>query len=129
MFWLSFIPLYERLYPTFVVSGQNSTDQFNKFHFHDVPNFNVTSIYEETYLSDTVAIQLLQNFFNWFTATVVWFPFMGLYNRLYPIFAPANNQRSIDDQVSISPTFHKQLFPVKVFLQLFLLTACNFLAK
>ena len=96
MFWLSFIPLYERLFPIFVGSGQNSTDQFNKFDFHDVPDFNVTSIYEETYLSDTIAIQLLQNFFNWFTATVVWFPFMGLYNRIYPIFAPQNNQRSLD---------------------------------
>ncbi len=96
MFWLSFIPLYDRLFPIFVGSGQNSTDQFNKFAFHDVPDFNVTTIYEETYLPDTIAIQLLQNFFNWFTVTVIWFPFMGLYNRIYPIFAPQNNQRSLD---------------------------------
>ena len=96
MFWLSFIPLYERLFPIFV-EKENSTSPSDKFGFADVPNFNVTTIYEETYLPDTIAIQLLQNFFNWFTGTVVWFPLMVLYDRLFPIFSPANNQRSLDD--------------------------------
>ena len=95
MFWLSYLPLYERLYPVFDESKY--TDAFQKFGFADVPNFNVTTIYEETYLSDTIAIQLLQNFFNWFTATVVWFPFMVMYDRLYPIFSPENNQRRFED--------------------------------
>ena len=58
MFWLSYIPLYDRLYPIF--NENNYQDAFQKFGFSDVPNFNVTTIYEETYLSDTVAIQLLQ---------------------------------------------------------------------
>ena len=44
MFWLAFIPFYQRLYPIFVDSGQNATT--NKFAFHDVPNFNTQVDYE-----------------------------------------------------------------------------------
>ena len=96
MFWLAYIPFYERLLPVFVDSNLEH-NELNRNPFYDVPDFNITSIYEETYLSDTIAIQLLQNFFNWFTATTVWFPFMVMYNRLYPIFSPQNNQRSFED--------------------------------
>ena len=102
MFWLSFIPLYERLYAIF--DENNYQEKFTKFGFADVPDFNVTSIYEETFLSDTIAIQLLQNFFNWFTATVVWFPFMVMYDRIHPIFSPENNQRSLEESQACDET-------------------------
>ena len=36
----------------------------------------------------------MENVFNWFTATVIFFPFIFFYERLFPIFAPENNQRS-----------------------------------
>ena len=104
MFWLSFIPLYERLFAIF--DEKNYQDKFTKFGFADVPDFNVTSIYEETYLSDTIAIQLLQNFFNWFTATVVWFPFMVMYDRIHPIFSAENNQRSFEDSQATDETLY-----------------------
>ena len=95
MFWLSFIPFAERLYPVFFEKNYN--EQFTKLGFADVPDFNVTVIYQQTYFPDTIAIQLLQNFFNWFTGTVVWFPFMMMYDRMYPIFSTENNQRSLED--------------------------------
>jgi hypothetical protein len=36
--------------------------------------------------------QLLQNFFNWFSTTMFWLAYTPFYNRMLPIFAPANNQ-------------------------------------
>ena len=38
----------------------------------DVAKFNVTFIYYGTYSATGVAIQLVQNFFNWFSTTVFW---------------------------------------------------------
>jgi hypothetical protein len=35
-----------------------------------VPNFNVTFFYFFTYSPSGVALQLLQNFFNWYPASV-----------------------------------------------------------
>jgi hypothetical protein len=60
--------------------------------------------FKVAFLPDNIAILLLQNFFNWFTATILWFPFLGFYNRLIPIFS----------QVPISPTSNEQLFHFKV---------------
>ena len=77
-------------------------DFLNKFQFADVPDFDTEFIYEEVYSPDGIANQLLQNFFNWFCPTVFWFTFLPFYNRLAPIFAPANNQRQFAD----APTFN-----------------------
>jgi len=42
--------------------------------------------------------------FNWFTGTVIFFPFIFFYERLFPIFSPLNNQRSFlpEDEAEIS---------------------------
>ena len=77
-------------------------DLLSKFQFADVPDFDTEFIYEEVYSPDGIANQLLQNFFNWFCPTIFWFTFLPFYNRLSPIFAPANNQRQFAD----APTFN-----------------------
>ncbi len=44
---------------------------------------------------------MIQNIVNWFTGTVIFFPFLFFYERLSPIFSPQNNQRSfINDDVT-----------------------------
>ena len=165
MFWLTYIPVYERLFPIFdtteadALESQLSTniDQRNDddddvkvndydndknnrhhetFHFHnyefsqdndyykmsedpqsndisheyflsrqprtaDVAQFNVTFIYYGVYSPSGVAIQLVQNFFNWFSTTMFWLSYTPFYKRLLPIFAPANNQRSLEVEESV----------------------------
>lgn len=85
-FWLSYIPFYERLYPVFSPSKEPSSG--DNLGLNDVPAFNVTNTYEQTYSPDGVAIQLVQNFFNWFTSTVFWLSFLPFNVRLYSMFLP-----------------------------------------
>jgi hypothetical protein len=56
----------------------------------------VTSIYLGAFSPDSIAVQMIQNVFNWFSATVIFFPFIMFYERLSPIFSPENNLRSLD---------------------------------
>ena len=97
MFWLAYIPLYERLMPIFEKGNSSITGPNSSSFFPDVPNIDVKSVYQKTFSGDGIAVLVLQNFFNWFTGTVVWFPFMAVYNRLAPIFSTANNQRHLDE--------------------------------
>jgi len=76
----------------------------SKFMFADVPEFDTEFVYEEVYSPDGIANQLLQNFFNWFCPTVFWFTFLPFYDRLRPIFAPANNQRQFADAPNFNVT-------------------------
>ena len=159
MFWLIYIPVYERLFPIFdtdeadalesqlstnidqradgdddVNDGDRHDRRHETLHFHnnefsrynnfyklseepqlndvsndflhsrqprtaDVAQFNVTFIYYGVYSPSGVAIQLVQNFFNWFSTTMFWLSYTPFYNRMLPIFSPANNQRSSDESV------------------------------
>lgn len=87
MFWLTYLPLSERIDPIFDPENLNATLD----SFVPVPQFNVSNIYIQTFEPDWIGVQLLQNFFNWFTSTVMFFPFLLFYDRLTPVFAPENN--------------------------------------
>ena len=71
-------------------------DFFKLLQLADVPDFDVEFVYEETFSPDGIVNQLIQNFFNWFSSTMFWLSYTPFYNRLLPIFAPANNQRSLE---------------------------------
>jgi hypothetical protein len=123
MFWLCYIPFYDRLSPIFEESNktemrqgqladdpgfnvtevleENNKTEISQARLADVPGFNVTDLYYNTYSPSGVAVQLLQNFFNWLTSTIFWLSFTPFYRRLSPVFAPANNLRNID--ASINP--------------------------
>ncbi len=124
MFWLAYVPFYERLFPIFDTLGESEgtetatlvpqtridEDDVNYEElsyggqprvFADTPQFNSTFIYYGTFSPTGVAIQLLQNFFNWLSTTVFWLSYTPFYKRLHPIFAPSNNQRSLEDPVKI----------------------------
>ena len=72
-------------------------DFFKLLQLADVPDFDVEFVYEETFSPDGIVNQLIQNFFNWFCPTVFWFSYLPFYNRLSPIFDPANNLRLFGD--------------------------------
>ena len=72
-------------------------DFLKLLQFADVPDFDVEFIYEETFSPDGIANQLIQNFFNWFCPTVFWFSYLPFYNRISPVFDPANNLRLFGD--------------------------------
>ena len=88
--------------------GSNDPDNGQAF-FADVPQFNVTFIYYGVYSPTGVAIQLVQNFFNWFSTTMFWLSYTPFYTRLVPLFAPAN-QRSIESIFNPVPYFKYFLF-------------------
>jgi hypothetical protein len=96
MFWLSYVPFYERLLPIFAPNHEEETDS-RPFSFNDSPDFNVTNIYEQTYSPDAIAIQLIQNCFNWFTSTIFWLTILPFYSRMYAMFLPMFT-RGIDTQ-------------------------------
>ena len=125
MFWLTYVPFYERLFPIFDTEGdtegtetatlapQTRRDDEDEVkygelayggqpRFADTAQFNTTFIYYGTFSPTGVAIQLLQNFFNWFSTTVFWLSYTPFYNRLHPIFSTSNNQRRFDDPVKIA---------------------------
>jgi hypothetical protein len=88
--------------------GLNDPDNGQAF-FADVPQFNATFIYYGVYSPTGVAIQLVQNFFNWFSTTMFWLSYTPFYTRMLPIFSPANNQRS-DESVFNPVPYFKYLF-------------------
>ena len=102
MFWLLWIPFYERLSPIFLTN--QTADSKEEEHWQsraaDIPDFNVTNIYYTVYSPNGIAVQLLQNTFVWFTSSLFWLYFTPFYSRLTPIFSVAN-------QVSISATFYE----------------------
>ena len=133
MFWLSYIPVYEKFRPLFETEDSNVTDETDESNvtdepaesnvteetgesnetdetnetnslneeagaarFADVPQFNTSYIYFNVYSPSGVAIQLVQNFFNWLTSTMYWLSYTPFYERLLPLFSPANNQRNVE---------------------------------
>ena len=142
MFWLSYIPVYEKFRPlfetedsnvtdetdesnvtdepaesnvteepaeinasdeTYILNEEAGTDETNSLNeeagtarFADVPQFNTSYIYFNVYSPTGVAIQLVQNFFNWVTSTSYWLAYTPFYERMLPLFSPANNQRNIE---------------------------------
>jgi hypothetical protein len=95
MFWLLWIPFYERLSPIFAT---NKTADSREDHWQsrsaDIPDFNVTNIYYTVYSPNGIAVQLLQNTFVWFTSSLFWLYFTPFYSRLAPIFSVANQVRN-----------------------------------
>ncbi len=89
--------------------GSNDPDNGQAF-FADVPQFNATFIYYGVYSPTGVAIQLVQNFFNWFSSTMFWLSYTPFYTRMLPIFSPANNQRSIESVFNPVPYFKYLLY-------------------
>jgi len=87
MFWLSYVPFYERLAPVFAPNHDEESES-TPFSLNDSPDFNATNIYEQTYSPDGIGIQLLQNFFNWFTSTIFWLTLLPFYGRVYAMFLP-----------------------------------------
>lgn len=123
IFWLCYIPFYERFHPIFEMEDDNVTtttlsplahkgnhrslhnETIHHETFNDVPNFNVDNIYYQTFSPDGIAIQLLQNFFNWFTSTAFWVTYMSFTNRIMPVFSDANNQKRDDTDWVEEPRF------------------------
>jgi len=54
----------------------------------------------------TVGIQMLQNFFNWFSTSVFWLTFLSFHKRLDPIFAPSHFQREDSRIFGDIPSFN-----------------------
>ena len=140
MFWLTYIPLYERFFAVFnadstdnsqsgqVGAGENSMEVASSAQFEDLfasknlledagsarfadsAQFNTTFIYYGVYSPTGVAIQLIQNFFNWFSTTMFWLSYTPFYERLSPIFSQKNNQRSLESMFNPAPYFKYLLY-------------------
>lgn len=93
IFWLSFLPFYERMHKIFE-TGEVEDNELPRT-FEDIPNFNVDNIYYQTFSPEGISIQLIQNFYNWFTSTVFWIAYMSFSSRLSPLFSQVvnNNQQ------------------------------------
>jgi hypothetical protein len=74
--------------------------------FADVPNFEVDYIYPTAFSQNAVGIQMLQNFFNWFTTTTFWLTFLTFYRRLNPIFTPSHFLREDSKVFGDVPLFN-----------------------
>jgi hypothetical protein len=88
--------------------GPTDPDNGQAF-FADVPQFNATFVYYGVFSPTGVAIQLVQNFFNWFSSTMFWLSYTPFYNRMFPLFSPAN-QRSVESIFNPVPYFKYFLF-------------------
>ena len=56
----------------------------------------MATIYYQTFSANGVAVQLLENFFNWVTSTMFWLSYTPFFRRMLPIFAPDNNQKNLE---------------------------------
>jgi hypothetical protein len=131
MFWLMYIPFYERLFVVFDTDietqgleapsvTQSRNDEFQdpdssyyqgQARFADTAQFNSSFVYYGVFSPSGVAIQLVQNFFNWFSTTAFWLAYTPFYKRMLPIFSPANNQRSQEESIfNPAPYFKYLLF-------------------
>ena len=80
----------------------------SKVSFVDVPDFNVTAIYEFTFSPDGISVQLIQGFFVWLTSSLFWIYSTPFFGRLAPIFSVANNEKRLGpDDVTINRVYLK----------------------
>ena len=88
-------------------SGIKNQTETEAFTFGaDPPNFEVGYIYPTAFSQNAVGIQMLQNFFNWFTSTTFWLTFLTFYRRLSPIFTPSHFQREDSKVFGDVPLFN-----------------------
>ncbi len=104
MFWLKFLPFYQRLSPIFAPAN-NLRD--NVKLFGDVQTFNVTDIYQSTFAPEGVLILLVQNFLNFFVNTFFWLTYIPFYERITPIFLQ-NKTDTNDAEVRLAVGFNTE---------------------
>ena len=64
------------------------------YFFGDIPNFNVTDIYELTFFPESFLTQMVQNFYNFLNPTMFWLMYIPFYERLGPIiYANSGKER------------------------------------
>jgi hypothetical protein len=77
-----------------------------KVSFNDLPDFNVTAIYEFTFSPVGVSIQLIEGALLWLTSSLFWIYSASFFGRLAPIFSVANNEKRIGpDDVTINRVY------------------------